>query len=151
MVQLNRKRYRDRFGKLFDKKLSRRLFRQAPRIALNITNELKTVTPVDTGWAASNWIPTIGFQVLQAVGKRPESTGKRQIKDSPESASGIASLLVAMKAAGKSGYRGAPIYIVNNVSYIVDLDNGTSTQEPANFVKRAIARALAKARARGGL
>jgi len=149
MVELSPNKYKNRFGILYKTKVEPRLFRQAPLIALDIMNELRVETPVDTGWAVSNWIPTIGFQVLYPVGVRPESTGQRQIENSPESEAGMASLLAAKRASGRIfGYRGAPIHIVNNVPYIVKLDSGTSEQAPRNFVLTAVSHAMMKARAR---
>jgi len=150
MVQLNSNKYKDRFGILYKTKLEPRLFRRAPLLALRITNELKIDTPKDTGWASVNWLPTIGFQVLQAVGKRPvraEGGVGVLLKSSPEQSAGIAALLSAIKTSGIRGYKGAPIYIVNNVPYIVKLDSGSSRQIAGNFVLRAISRAVRKVKA----
>lgn len=87
-------------------------------------------TPVDTGWASSNWVPNIGVPFRNTDGT-PEnlSTSSRE--------TGVAAV-----AAQYTLDRG-PVFISNNVPYITDLNNGHSRQAPKNFVQRAILRAIA--------
>jgi hypothetical protein len=94
-------------------------------IALKIHGELVENTPVDTGWARSNWLFAVG-------GPAPGPVGTRESVDSSEATTQAASLV--------GGYRlgqGA-VYITNNVPYIYDLEHGSSRQAPKGFVIRSI-------------
>ena len=83
-------------------------------------------TPVQTGYARSNWLVNIGGPAAGTVGSRA-------------SVRGVSSPVVAL-----AGYtlRHGNVYITNNVSYIVGLNDGTSRQAPAAFVQRAIDRGV---------
>jgi hypothetical protein len=83
-------------------------------------------TPVDTGWARANWIPSVGTATEQTDGTpQSVSTGAQQI--------GIAQV---------AAYRGAqPVFVSNNVPYIMTLNDGSSKQAPAGFVELAVAKA----------
>jgi hypothetical protein len=86
-------------------------------------------TPVDTGWASSNWVPTVGKEPSAPVGS------KQAVNTGPSDA-GIQVL---------KGYRWSPndvLYVTNLVPYITDLDKGTSRQQRAGFVQRAIMQAI---------
>lgn len=94
-------------------------------------------TPVDTGWARANWVPRIGQPVTATDGSRESvSQGAQQ--------SGLAAV-----ATGYKLVRG-PVWISNNVPYILQLNDGSSQQAPAGFVQAAIGEAvLSAARVRG--
>lgn len=86
-------------------------------------------TPVDTGWASSNWLPTIDRQVTSP-------TGSKQSVSTAESDQGI-------QALKSFRYRpDAVIYVTNNVPYITELDKGYSRQQSSGFVQRAIVQAI---------
>jgi hypothetical protein len=111
------------------------------RLALDVTANLVETTPVDTGWARSNWVPAIGVPFLAdiAPGRATEQmvaggVGRQQ------------SAIVTVAATYRLG-RGS-VFVSNNVPYITDLNNGTSRKAPAGFVQMAIAKAVAQA-ARG--
>lgn len=87
-------------------------------------------TPIDTGWASSNWIPSIAEPILSTAGSSMSIDNNSQ-------EAGIASLLTWSPEKGD-------IWIVNNVPYIVILNEGHSTQAPAGFVERSIEEALKK-------
>lgn len=105
-------------------------------IATNLTMRLREQpsgsqfgTPIDTGWASSNWLPTID---------RPATTptGSKQAVSTAESDQGIAALK-------RFRYRpNAVIYVTNNVPYITELDKGFSGQQSSGFVQRAIVQAI---------
>lgn len=84
-------------------------------------------TPVDTGFARSNWIPTIGAPFSDVFGDRDTN-----VSDARQEA-GLAEL---------KGYTptqlAKSLWIANNVKYIKLLNAGTSSQAPAAFVERAI-------------
>ena len=86
-------------------------------------------TPVDTGWASSNWLPTLNRQVTAP-------TGSKTAVSTAESDQG----LLALKSFK---YRpDAVIYVTNNVPYITELDRGYSRQQSRGFVQRAIVQAI---------
>lgn len=87
-------------------------------------------TPVDTGWARSNWIPRIG--------KTFEGTsGTREAVSAGAQESGKAQVLTYKLDQG-------PVHITNNVPYIVFLNDGSSKQAPRGFVQAAIERAVSQ-------
>lgn len=98
------------------------------RLVFETTANLVETTPVDTGWARANWIPSIG---------EPEDAtfGERTAVSSDAQEAGIADMLGYQLAAG-------PAYVSNNVDYIDHLNDGTSTKAPAGFVESAIERGV---------
>lgn len=85
-------------------------------------------TPVDTGWARSNWIASTGAPALAAVGTRATvDLGSQQ--------AALAKIF---------GYKlsDGPAFVTNNVPYILHLNEGSSKQAPRAFVQRAILRAV---------
>ena len=98
-------------------------------ISLEVTANLIEATPVDTGWARANWVPAIGVSRDSPVNTRPDAS--------------LVSAQVAKQQAGMAslgGYRLAsgPVFVSNNVPYIVFLNEGSSRQAPAAFVQAAI-------------
>lgn len=100
-------------------------------ISINVTNEITRSTPVLTGHAKSNWIPSIGGPGAGVVGS-PASVNSGAQK------AGIASL-------GAYSLKNGRVFIVNNVSYIGDLNNGSSAKAPSGFVQGGIIRGVTKA------
>lgn len=104
------------------------------RLAVNISAELITDTPVDTGWARANWVPSIGVPI-----------------DEPETDQADASLVPAATSRQQTGIAAVTatysldqgsIFLSNNVPYITLLNMGTSAQAPAGFVQTAIIRGI---------
>jgi len=89
-------------------------------------------TPVDTGWARANWVPSLGGEPAS------EPVGSKISVLSAEAAtqSGLGSLLNYKLLIG-------PVYITNNVPYITRLNDGHSSQAPKGFVQAAITAAVA--------
>lgn len=84
-------------------------------------------TPVKTGWARSNWIPSISVPVSSPSGS-PESVNGGQQQQ------GIAAV---------AGYQGDdPVFVTNNVPYIQQLNDGSSKKAPAGFVEAAVDKAV---------
>lgn len=103
------------------------------KITLDVTANLIETTPVDTGWARANWVPSIGLPRLGAATDKPDPS--------------IVPGQVAVQQAGVFGvaaYRlkQGKVFISNNVPYIIDLNEGTSRQAPAGFVQAAIRKAV---------
>ncbi len=119
-------------------KLHALIERAMKSLVLEIDRELRrsgTGTPVDTGHARANWVPSV-------------STPFTAIVDGSSSAAhdaGLAEVLAYKLASG------ATLYLSNNVPYIRRLNNGWSEQAPALFVEACIARALAKVKAKTGV
>lgn len=102
------------------------------KLALDIVAQLKQTTPVDTGWARANWLPTTGSPAS------PLSFPDTRLERSAlvPSASGTQTALEA-NLLSYSLAKGS-IFITNNVPYIEDLNMGTSKKAPSGFVQAAI-------------
>lgn len=98
-------------------------------LALEIDAELRRATPVDTGHARRNWVPSVGQPNAQ------------EAKDDSARAQGIADVMAYQLASGA-------LWVANVVPYIRSLNYGHSRQQPAGFVERAIAVALQKVEAK---
>lgn len=106
-------------------RLRREVANVCKMIALEIDKELRRTTPVDTGHARRNWVPSVGEPV------------RIEAKDDQAHADGVAAVLSYQLADGA-------LWIANNVPYIRRLNYGHSSQAPVGFVEAAIDRALAK-------
>ena len=141
-------------------KLFKEIEKDVIRVGLGITNILRgdppEGTPIDTGWASSNWIPSIGAPNLKIAGSKLKRVSKVRIVGyanikalkkgkynltsgvtrAPQEA-GIASLLKWKIGKGD-------IFITNNVPYIVRLNEEPqhSSQSKPHFVERAIMKAI---------
>jgi hypothetical protein len=98
-------------------------------------------TPIDTGWARANWVPSLGAPVvLDAKVKDPTPA---QVSTRQAAAdSGLNDVLSWKKEDG-------PIFIANNVPYIGALNNGHSPQSPRGFVQNALEKAVRETNSRG--
>ena len=108
------------------------------RVTLEIVAELQATTPVDTGWARANWIPSIGApspaaQAPGSSGNVGQAVGAQQ--------AGIASLVVHGQARGTAP---VSLFVTNGVPYIRRLNDGWSQQAPARFIEASIERAIAR-------
>lgn len=105
-------------------------------IVLGVTRRLRSNpsrggTPVDTGHARANWVPSVG-----------DPFGSEVDNDSAHGA-GVADVLGYQLGDGAA-------WVSNNVPYILALNDGWSKQQPAGFVERAIAETLLEAEQRFG-
>ncbi len=94
-------------------------------LALEIDKELRRATPVDTGHARRNWVPSVG---------QPYAS---ETQDDSAHAAGVSEVLGYVLEAG-------PLWVANNVPYIRSLNYGHSTQAPPGFVERAVDIAIQK-------
>lgn len=86
-------------------------------------------TPVDTGWASSNWTLSVDKPNQDVLGSK-----QNIISVSP----GIAEVLQFDINKNRA------IFIQNNVPYIARLNSGWSKQSPAGFVESAIDAAVSQ-------
>jgi len=97
------------------------------RVAVEVDAAVVLATPVDTGRARLNWQVEIN---ATPSGTLPE----------PQNPASGASEALAQARATIAGYRtGDVINIVNNLPYIMRLNEGWSAQAPSGFVEKAIA------------
>lgn len=94
------------------------------KLVLDVNRRLAENTPIDTGWARSNWIPGVGEPQAEPVGTRDSV-------NLTAAASGVSEI------GGWDLFR-RPAHIVNNVPYINDLNAGTSPQASPGFVQASI-------------
>lgn len=98
------------------------------RVVRRAIRFLAADTPRKTGFAASNWVASVGFPFGGIVGSKEAVSFSFQ-------QSSLASLTRYKIGRGK-------LYITNNVDYIDKLDGGSSSQAPSGFVNAAINRAV---------
>lgn len=93
------------------------------QVAMQVYQNLIYTTPVDTGRARANWIPSIGIPSSQTRG-----------------VVGVSELILSAKATfdGRQLKDFPTLYIANNLDYVVYLNQGSSKQAPANFVEAAV-------------
>ncbi len=107
------------------------------KITLDVTANLRIVTPVDTGWARANWIPTIGTPASSRG--NPASRADKLSGASAASAEQSASM---GNVASSYTISQGKTFVTNNVPYIQKLNNGSSQKAPAGFVQGAIQKAI---------
>ncbi|MEE8608999.1 MAG: hypothetical protein V3S55_15450 [Nitrospiraceae bacterium] len=103
-------------------------------VTLDVTANLIEETPVDTGWARANWVPSIGT---------PFEANLSDVPSDPRQAAAAATRQESAEARMLTYKldRGV-VFVTNNVPYITKLNLGSSKQAPAGFVQRAIAKAV---------
>lgn len=87
-------------------------------------------TPVDTGVARANWRVGVGAPVLSAS-EDTDKSGAKTISD-------------GQAIIGTWRLGNGPIYISNNVPYIIPLDQGSSAQAPSGMSAAAVQAARAQ-------
>jgi hypothetical protein len=95
---------------------------------------LREDTPVDTGWARANWMPSVGEPVLLESHIKDPTPGDVMSREQAHAA-GLNAVLGWQHGDG-------PIFVTNNVPYIGALNNGHSGQAPPGFVQIALERAV---------
>lgn len=110
--------FRSKMDRLYGRKVIEPLSKKVRAVALEIDRILVQTTPVDTGRARANWLPTL-------------NTPSKEKVDAGAPAD-ILPVLGAYKITDT-------IFITNNLPYIQRLNDGYSKQAPAGFVEAAIA------------
>lgn len=111
--------------------LTAKVTKASQALALQIDRELRLATPVDTGHARRNWVPSVGA---------PHSG---EVADIRAHEDGVMAVLTYKLGDGA-------LWVANGVPYIRALNYGHSQQAPAGFVEAAIDRAMTAIRARFG-
>lgn len=113
-------------------KITAAIERASKALILEVARELKRSTPVDTGHARVNWVPSVG------------SPNRVEAQDPLLAQMGAADVMTFKLGQGL-------LYVTNVVPYIRRLNEGSSTQAPALFVESAVKRAIATIRAKTGV
>lgn len=103
------------------------------KVFLAVDQAVVLATPVDTGYARSNWIATIGSPESSTIS--PHAPGDNLGIGERGNANG------AMSQASSVAANRNPddvMYLANNVNYIGRLNAGSSAQAPANFVEKGM-------------
>ena len=108
-------------------KISKATSKVIRKLVLDINADLIGETPVDFGWARSNWVPSVGTPFSGPAGT-PEN-----LDAGPQSA-GTAEIVTQYSIDD------GPAWITNNVPYINRLNAGSSRQAPRGFVDKAVER-----------
>lgn len=97
-------------------------------------SQLTISTPVDTGRARWGWFVTVGVPSSEVAPEAPKGW-------KGESKGGTAYFAIPDVASRTNITVSADVtaYIANNVPYIVELNNGSSKQQPARFAERSAA------------
>lgn len=119
----------------------------AIKVAQAIVENLSQVTPADTGGAISNWQASIGAPNTAEIGPHAPSPRGRMVHGvwthtiDPQitMAANAPPTDLAADTVIRDKAPGVPIFITNALPYINKLnDEGTSKQQPAGFVDRAL-------------
>lgn len=103
-----------------------------------IVRDLTESTPVDTGLAISNWQTSIGEPIHEPIEHYSKGSKGSTRAENIAGAVDQANVVIAGFVIGMG-----PIQIVNNIHYITELNDGTSSQAPINFVQMSVIRAVA--------
>lgn len=104
--------------------------------ALAIDQNAVQETPVDEGRARSNWQVSLGSPITTEIEAYAKGT-----KGSTSSANTQAALTQAQNVLSKSA-GDKSVYIVNNLPYIVPLNEGHSAQVNPGWIDRSISRGI---------
>lgn len=112
--------FRLELDQAYQKKVVERLEQQVRAVAFIVDAQLVDNTPVDTGRARANWLPSLNIPALFSSSSL-----------SPPGAAGVAQTVQSYSIEDT-------VFITNNLVYIKPLNEGHSAQAPAGFVEAAI-------------
>lgn len=110
-------KFRDDLRNAFQKKVIGSIEKTVRAVVLILDSQLVNRTPVDTGRARSNWIPSLN--------------APSALKVEPNQKIDVSSVLATYKVKDT-------VFISNNLPYIRRLNEGYSKQAPAGFVDDAV-------------
>lgn len=112
-------------------------------LTLDINSTLIENTPVDTGWAANNWVPSLN----SVPANPPALAGDRANPGEVAAAAGRKAQGIG-EVLGFKLDRDALIWVSNGVDYIQALNEGSSAKAPAAFVQASVEQAVGRANRR---
>lgn len=127
--------------------LERGIARAVAEVTLEVHHKVTVATPVDTGWARANWVPSVGKPHGKTEGRAPTA------RTAPKSKLGVGEGAIAKGTADVLAMT-QPVrcYVSNAVPYVggapPSLDSGHSTQAPRGFIRKAVTEAVADVAAR---
>lgn len=104
----------------------------AAEFALVLIERLVDSTPIDTSKAISNWILSINDPVLIDQDAFAEGIRGSTYQASKAEVMNFARTQIAKKQAGE------PIFLSNAAPYIRSLEEGSSSQAPAGFLRQSV-------------
>lgn len=107
----------------FETKTLAKLDLAVRKIALELFQRIILRTPVDTGRARANWQVAIG-RVPEGTLELDDKTGTATVSKASAAVSGVVA--------------GDIVYLTNNLSYSVPLEEGHSTQAPGGMVNLTV-------------
>ena len=110
-----------------DKIINEKMISTASQIHRDLRSAPPKGTPLDTGYASSNWTGSVDIPRTDKVGS------KRQVITTDSGLDAILSFNIKTNSK---------IFIQNNVPYMARLNRGWSKQSPAGFVEAVIDSAL---------
>lgn len=116
--------------------------RTVRQVALSVDQTVVMATPVDTGRARSNWIARLGAAATST--RAAFAPGQKGSTASTNSQAAIDAARAVI--AGYTIASNPAIFISNNLPYIGRLNDGWSSQAPANFVEQAVQNGAAAVR-----
>ncbi len=118
-------------------------------LALNVNANLRDSppggTPIDTGWASANWVPSVGEPANlpgEPADRKEGPTPAEVAARAQDAQQGVNDVLSWRLQDG-------PIFSTNSVPYIGALNAGHSPQSPRGFVQTAIEKAIRETYSRG--
>jgi len=114
------------------RRIEREMSQAMRELITEIVAQLQEATPVETGHARANWIPSIGSPVTDEDGfVREMKNGDRRTNAGGAQRQGLRDILRYHISDGD-------VFISNNVPYIQILNTGTSDQAPRFWIEQAI-------------
>lgn len=112
------------------------------RLQLRFFQAVTFANPVDTGFSRAGWSPSRGA----GSGGSTDRPVSDQVARRQAAALFAKNSAEARAIAATYRLREGAVFIVNNVKYVVFLNQGTSAQAPRMFVERALATAVRRTR-----
>ena len=106
------------------------------KVTFDVLAEIIRRTPVDYGWARANWQIGIGERPDGTIGSREDFESKGKAKQGSGSYRAARAIQGQQVTATMSFVKAGGVnYIVNNVPYIMRLEEGWSKQAPAGMAR----------------
>lgn len=109
--------------------LKKQIATMAKALTLQIDANVRKATPVDTGHARANWVPSVG------------SPHSGEVQGGSAHDQGVTRVLAFKLEDGA-------LYVSNAVPYVPRLNDGHSKQAPSLFIETAVDQAVAKLKQR---